>query len=218
MEKIAMADWTLPEIAFENNELNKGYFETGTYVEKPEYYKLKEAFEFILKEDSKRPMEVLDIGCGSGWHALYFDKEGIGKEIIFNGADLSQSMCENAKKNFSAGNFFVGNIEEGSLGEYDIVFESAVIEILSDWKNGLSNMLQSSRKWFIAHRLFFVEELTKTTQVETYLQLPDIRHEVGMKEVNEILKKEGFEMVKKDVWQVGSYNMGTFIMRRKQCL
>lgn len=215
IEKLKMADWTLPEIAFENNKLNKGYFDTGEYVKKPEYYKLKEAFEFILQEDGKRPLEVLDVGCGSGWHALYFNKEGIGDNIVFNGTDLSQSMCENAKINFPLGNFFVGNIENGPIGEYDVVFESAVIEILKDWKNGLINMLRSSRKWFIAHRLFFKENITKTTQVQTYLQLPDIRHEVGMEEVNEILSKEKFEIVKKDIWCVGSYNMGIFIMRRK---
>jgi len=216
MNKIISADWTLEQIAIANNDLNKGYFVTGEYAKKPEYIKLKEAFEYILQNDSIRPLNILDVGCGSGWHALYFNKEGITKDLIFNGIDISIHMCNNAKKNYPNGIFFVENIEKKSFNnEYDVVFESGVIEIMKDWRSGLINMLRSSKKWFIAHRLFFVENYTKTTQVKTYLDLPDIRHEIGLKDLNEVLEQEGWVIEKQDVWYKGSYQMGTFIMRRK---
>lgn len=212
MEKI-FADWTTQEIANANNDLNSSYFQTGEYKKYESYFKLKEAFEYIFNNEQKRPLSVLDVGCGSGWHAVYLKENNF--QLLFNGTDISEYMCINALKNFPDGNFFISNIiEENFKNIYDIVMESAVIELMSDWEKAIKNMLISSNKWFIAHRLFFTEEETKEEQVTTYFNMPDIRIHVGLEEFINILKKEGFTMVKKDVWRNSSYKMGTFIAKR----
>ena len=104
-KELKFADWTLKEIADENNNLNSGYFKTDEYKKYPAYYKLKNAIEYILKNDADRPISLLDVGCGSGWHGVYIDKENLSVE--YNGADISQSMCDNAKRNCPNSNFVV---------------------------------------------------------------------------------------------------------------
>ena len=90
--------------------------------------------------------------------------------------------------------------------------ESAVLELVSDWKLALQNMLLSSNKWFIAHRLFFTQGETKTELVETYRKIPDIRTYISLTEFQKILENYGFEMKNIDKWD--GINMATFIIKR----
>ena len=214
MEK-TFVDWTTKEIADANDKLNASYFKTGVYKKHESYFKLKEAFEYILSNDRKRPLSVLDVGCGSGWYAVYFEKEDLQKNLIYNGTDLSENMCANAKNNFSNGNFFVSDVVKNSFNKkYDIIMEAAVLELVTDWKMALKNMLIGSNRWFIAHRLFITYGETIEEQVKTYFDLPDMRVHIGWKEFINILKNEEFDIIKEDVWHVGAYTMGTFIAKR----
>ena len=209
-------DWTLPILAKENNELNATYFLNDEYKKIEAYFKLKNAIEYILS-CSKKNMDLLDIGCGSGWHAVYLKKEGLLNNINFYGSDISKSMCNNAKNNFPEGTFFVGDITKEHYNQkYDIIMESAVIELVHDWKQGTLNMLKSSKEWFIAHRLFFTDKDTHIQQVTTYNNLLDIRFSLGLKDFKDVLKQENFKLVFKDVWHTGSYKMGTFVARRQK--
>jgi len=217
VDGITAVDWKLPILAKENDELNAQYFKTEQYKTIEAYYKLKSAIDYILSNTKKKSMKLLDIGCGSGWHAVYLQKENLLHRINFFGNDISQAMCNNAKKNFPNGRFFVGDItQEHYNKEYDIVMESAVIELIHDWQQGTLNMLKSSQEWFIAHRLFFTDEETEIQQVKTYNNLPDIRFLVGMKEFEEILDKENFKIVFQDVWHTRPYKMGIFVARRQK--
>ena len=213
MNTFIPADWKLPELAFDNNNLNKSYFESGAYKTNVAYYKLKGALEYILNNDSNN-LSLLDVGCGSGWHGVYLKKENIN--ISYNGTDLSQHMCDNAKENCPDSNFIVLDITTSvPKNKYDIVMESAVLELVSSWRLSMANMLLTANKWFVAHRLFFTNKETKTEYVETYRKIKDIRTHIGMNDFNDVLLECGFELVNKDVWETSAYNMGTFIARRK---
>ena len=207
------ADWTLPEIAKANNDLNAGYFVTGEYSKYPAYFKLKEAIEYILKQDASST--ILDVGCGSGWQAEYLKREGLLSKINYTGLDISEHMCNNAKKNCPYANFIHSNIVTDMINEkYDIVYEAAVLEIISDWKSALIKMMNISNKWIILHRMFFVDDKTITEQVTTYHEIPDIRHHIGINDLNSLIFQYNFILDKKDIWHISNFNMGTFILKR----
>jgi len=209
------ADWTLFELAYENNKLNKGYFETDEYKKYDSFSKAVEVARFITERETEE-IDLLDVGCGSGWQAVCFSKEGLGNIVKYSGLDLSVHMCNFAKENYPDGDFFVADITTDDLGkQFDVVMESAVIELVSDWKKCVAGMIKHSKKWLVFHRMFFTENETIMEQSETYNQIPDMRRHIGLIDLSNELAKHGFSIIKKDAWNLSkSYNMGTFIARR----
>lgn len=215
MTEYKNANWCAKAIADANDNLNRKYFKTKEYLILQPYQEINSAFKDILKQSKKRPLNVIDIGCGCGWQAVFFKEEGFMSDIKFSGADVSKHMCDRAKKNYPDGDFFVHNIVEKPLNKsYDIVFESATLELVSDWEAALKNMLKSSNEWFIAHRMWYTDSNnTKIEQVETYNRLPDIRIHISLREFKSIINSEGFSIVRESKWSK-SYKMGTFTARR----
>jgi SAM-dependent methyltransferase len=214
-KNIKAADWRLSQIAEAHNELDKAYFASDEYKNYESFYKLKEAIDWIMEQG--KVSSILDVGCGSGWHAVYLQKEGIVPPLSYTGFDLSPRMCELASQNFPDGEFCELDICKQSVSPiYDIVMESAVLELVHDWRAALSNMLKSCHMWFVSHRLFVKEDKTFAEQVQTYHNIPDVRFHIGMDDFKEILEQENFELVRSDLWRTGAYNMGTYVCRSVQ--
>lgn len=212
---IDAADWKSPQFAKEHDELNASYAKKEEFNNYKAFSKLKEAFKFIKeKEDFKT---VCDMGCGAGWHLVYLEKEGIleGKECY--GVDISPDMCKRAKKNYPNGTFITTDLTINSINKkFDVVMESAVIELVHDYKAFLLALIKHANKWIVFHRLFFSTNKTNFEQVETYNKESDIRIHVSMDELKTILDEHNFELVNVDKWNMTKvYKMGTFVARRK---
>lgn len=209
------ADWTLKSIAEENHKLNSSYFETGEFKKLKPFIKLGENIDFVVSQEPNA-LSMLDIGCGAGWYGVFLKHHGIFNRATYSGCDISEHMCSLAKNNLPECNFFVHNISDSPVNEkVDVVLESAVLELADlDWKKVLSNMLQSSNKWVVLHRLFYTEDKTRTEQVTTYLNLPDIRIHVGLKDLEAEASAQGFKIVHQDLWaNEKTYKQGTFILK-----
>ncbi len=220
MHKILSADWTRKDVAEENDNLNKSYFlnPNKEYKNYPSFYKIKDALKLILSLDNNN-LSLMDIGCGSSWLAVYLKEEGLLDRIKYSGSDLSEHMITNSKINYPTGDFYVYDIISGPTDhKYDIVTEAAVVELVSDWEKAVKNILLSTNKWVILHRLYCTEENeTRVEQVETYLNLPDIRIHVSLPELNKILSEHGFSIVNSDIYEKNdSYWMGTFVICKEQ--
>lgn len=204
------ADWTSFEFAKANSDLNKSYFDRGIYNTFPSYFKLKEAISFILEKEQGN-LTLLDIGCGTGWQAEYLRREGLLERISYTGSDVSVHMCDLAKQNCPVANFMVSNIMTETLGPFDIVMEAGVIELFDDWAFFATNMMKCCKKWLVLHRLFFTEQDTYLEQTISYNDVPEIRMHVNVLELEDLLVKNGFAIVKNDIWHTGSYNESTLV-------
>ncbi len=88
-------------------------------------YLRKAQMSLIALADIKENLNILDIGCGTGW-ALGQAAKTMGYNGSFYGVDLSLGMIEKAKMNFSGQNnfyFIVANAESIPLDDdfFDII-------------------------------------------------------------------------------------------------
>lgn len=108
--------------------------------EDKDYEKECALLEKIFKEFGLSPKNILDLGCGSGGHAIPLAIRG----YKFTGVDISESMLEKArKKSRRLGlniNFLKGDIRSVRLKEkYDVVISMfAVVSYQIDNKSVLS--------------------------------------------------------------------------------
>lgn len=213
MPEYKNADWTAKELAEANYNMNKGYFEDGSYKTYPSYYKIKEGLNYILKNEEKKNLTLLDYGCGCAFYGKYIKLEGFN--ITYVGADISPGMIEFAKKVCDA-EYIIANSNTTYFDQaYDIVFSGAVLELAGDWNSSLRNMARSAGSWLFLHRLF-LDKHTRTEQTTTYNNIPDIRVHIGVDDLNQILWEEGFVVKNFDIWnKCNSYKQGTVIAKRE---
>ena len=96
------------------------------------YYERPHTWSLLPK--SLDSLNILDIGCGSGWYAEELIKSGAHVTAL----DVSQTMVELTKKRVQGhGRFIVANLEEPldyfKDAEFDIVLAPLVIHYIEDW-------------------------------------------------------------------------------------
>ena len=220
-KSIEMADWqNQKEFAKASFDMNKEYFKTGEHKKYPSYFKLKEAFEYIYREDGQKTFKVLEAGCGVGFQTKYLFDEHIGDYFDYTGSDISEHMIEYAEKNIPNGKFIVDDIIDTKIdGNFDVVYESALLELVFDWQKGFEAMLKLSSRWVILHRLFYnTGYKSYIKQTTTYNNVPDGRIFISMADIANVSRNYGFEVIKNDGWNLLSPTEGlsTCILKKEE--
>ncbi|HPQ35737.1 MAG TPA: class I SAM-dependent methyltransferase [Draconibacterium sp.] len=115
-------------------------------------YLMKRFFEALLKplEETKGNFSVLEIGCGEGLLAREIGERF--QNVKYTGFDIEEEIVAQAKSNFPAGNFFVGNVfqvDEFIENEFDYVIVSEVLEHIDKPSVALEKISGIKAKQFI---------------------------------------------------------------------
>lgn len=88
--------------------------------------------------------DVLDLGCGYGWHCFYAAEKGANKII---GLDISKKMLEVAEKKNKYANieFINASLEDYTYPDasFDVVISSLAIHYIADYDKLVKNVYQS---------------------------------------------------------------------------
>ena len=100
----------------------------------------------------RQPASFLDIGCGIGAYSELLTRYAPGR-FDYVGADYADEMLEAARKRWPGRRFENHDLyEAGALDGFDVVFASAVIDVMPDPDRALDIFLGSSARWAIVHR------------------------------------------------------------------
>lgn len=117
----------LPTISEQKQYWDERWRETDT----PSSWSLRRAEKIIsvLKLDKQRSLEILDIGCGTGWFTALLNAFGNA-----TGIDLSETSIAIAKEKYPNIDYISGNLYELCLKKnfYDIVVAQEVIPHVED--------------------------------------------------------------------------------------
>lgn len=89
----------------------------------------------VLREASKRPINVLDVGCGSGVLGQYIS---LSPNVTYFGTDVSNEAISQAKERVSEGTFFCADMVDGLNTEikFDIIVFAEVL-LYCDYKKAV---------------------------------------------------------------------------------
>lgn len=99
--------------------------------------------EEIKIKFGKRPVEVLDAGCGTGWHSKILSKKGYH---VF-GIDLSEKQVAQAKRNNPLGYFKDGNVLSLPFDDdtFDVSYTINTLHHLASWKEQMKALRELGR-------------------------------------------------------------------------
>jgi 2-polyprenyl-3-methyl-5-hydroxy-6-metoxy-1,4-benzoquinol methylase len=185
----------------------------GNYTKAYETFKRIENIEksFIAAIQSKRKVDILDVGCGDGYHICMFNTiNGVKEKVAFTGIDMSDvnvSFASMVAKelSFNNVNFQTGSAEElGFLDKkFDVVICSDVVEHLKSPEKCLASILDILKPGGISiittpnSENLIVRIKDKLFPRKTQIEIDNGEHISlkGLKEWINIARKTGFNVL-----------------------
>lgn len=151
----------------------------------------------LLKMIPGGPYSLLDIACGYGYYSEVIDL--LVPDLInqYIGGDFNEGMLELAKKSYPNHIFQFEDIRDLSFKDrvIDIVFSSATIAHIKDYKRGLSELARVCGSWLILHRLGISWMLKSSIAIQHHYGVDVYVNHVNHDELIQELDTLGFELV-----------------------
>ena len=143
--------WTSPDVASQMLEL------TNSQLEHPDdvapYRAFRELLELLVREDRlPRPATFLDIGCGMGAYGELLERWAPGR-FEYTGADYAEPVVARAQERWPERRFVRRDVHAaGALDGFDVVFASALLDVLADYEPVLDALCAADAPWLLLHR------------------------------------------------------------------
>jgi SAM-dependent methyltransferase len=140
---------------------------------------------------------LLDIGCGLGYYSEVIRHLVPGLQLTYTGADFNRGMLERASKRYPGATFVFQDIRNLTFAdkEFDIVFSSATIPHLKDYRVGLSELGRACRRYLCIHRLGVNHARKSVVEVQQHYGVQVYVQVVNRREFIEELGSKGFRLV-----------------------
>jgi SAM-dependent methyltransferase len=143
--------WNSSDVAAQMLEL------TNAQLEHPDSVAPYRSFRLLLdvilgQEGLPSPATFLDIGCGVGAYGELLDRWAPGR-FDYVGADFAKEVVAAAQSRWPSRRFVRRDVhEEHALDGFDIVFASALLDVLPDYETVLDLLCAADARWVVLHR------------------------------------------------------------------
>ena len=143
--------WTSPEVASQMLEL------TNSQLQHPDdvapYRAFRELLELLVQEERlPQPATFLDIGCGMGAYGELLERWAPGR-FEYTGADYAEAVVARAQERWPSRRFVRRDVhEQHALDGFDVVFASALLDVLADYEPVLEALCAADAPWLLLHR------------------------------------------------------------------
>jgi hypothetical protein len=143
--------WNSSDVATQMLEL------TNAQLEHPDDVAPYRSFRLLLdllvsEKEFPARATFLDIGCGVGAYGELLERWAPGR-FEYIGADFAEEVVAAAQARWPSRRFVRRDVhEEHALDGFDVVFASALLDVLADYEAGLEALCAADARWVILHR------------------------------------------------------------------
>jgi SAM-dependent methyltransferase len=143
--------WSSADVAAQMLQL------TNEQLEHPDAVAPYSAFHRLLdvllaEQDLPATATFLDIGCGIGAYGELLERWAPGR-FEYVGADFSEEVVAAAQARWPSRTFVRRDVhEEHALDGFDVVFASALLDVLADYESVLEALCAAEGRWLLLHR------------------------------------------------------------------
>jgi glycosyltransferase involved in cell wall biosynthesis/SAM-dependent methyltransferase len=151
MPKRYVDSWKDPTIAAQMHDLAAK--QLGSPERIAPFAAFRQIVEVLVAEpDLPARATWVDIGCGAGAYADLLDRHAPGR-FSYLGLDYAEAIVAVARKRAPQHRFERRNLfEPGALDGFDVVFASALLDVLPNPLEALGKILAADARWVILHR------------------------------------------------------------------
>jgi SAM-dependent methyltransferase len=119
----------------------------------PPFKAFIEIIAYIADHYGESVRTFLDVGCGVGHYSELLNRYFAGR-FLYTGSDYSESMVARARSLRGHSSFIADDILNSRLDlrSYDVVFASALVDVLHNWKRALKVLFHGTSRLLILHR------------------------------------------------------------------
>lgn len=111
----------------------------------------------VVERSRERPVELLDLGCGTSQFYDYLLRQGRGEEVSYSGVDVSARLLERARSKFPANAYYQLDIlaDDSGLPSFDYVVVNGIFtfkdglsyeEMLAFWRDFIARAFEHARR------------------------------------------------------------------------
>jgi SAM-dependent methyltransferase len=143
--------WRDDEVAAQMAKLTEEQLRGPATV--PPYEAFRRLLPTLLEQPELRsPASFLDLGCGAGGYADLLERYAPGR-FTYTGADYSEEVLAVARARAPGRRYERRDLyEPGAVDGFDVVFVSALVDVLPDPERALDILLASDAPYVVLHR------------------------------------------------------------------
>ena len=179
----------------------------------PPFRGFRYALETVLEDESlRRPVRLLDVGCGVGHYSELVDRWFPG-EVSYSGADVSPEMVDVATHAWPGRRFDVDDVLEHKLDydDFDVVLAGALVDVLAEWRTALDAVLRSEAAYVVLHRQRLTAGRTRVRRARGYGDRWTYRTILSEGDLHSALERSGRTVVSRIPIEPG---IDTLVLRR----
>ena len=134
----------------------------------------------------------LDFGCGVGQYSELLERHFPGR-FNYTGCDYSQEMITVARTRWPGRTFLVNDVFDNKidLGDFDIVFASALVDVLPEYERALDILLGAASPYVVLHRQRVTADASLVGIAQGYSGQKTYRTMVNLEQLTDIADRHG---------------------------
>ena len=166
-------------------------------------------------------LSFLDVACGCGYYSEVISHLVPELKIHYIGGDFSEAMLSEAKRHCAEGRFRREDVMALSFDDksVDVVFSSATIDHIRDYRVGLRELARVSKSWLVLHRLGIARRGKSIVESQHHYGVDVYVNHISYRELIQEMDTLGYELVAEKVLSkrcfAGRQGM-SFLFKRKE--
>lgn len=155
------------------------------------------AARLLKKIPQDREYSFLDVACGYGYYNEVVSHLVPQLKIAYTGGDFNDEMLALAKQRYPDRHFQKEDIRALSMQDrfFDIVFSSATLAHLKDYREGLGELVRVCKLWVVLHRVGIAWRKKSSIEVQHHYDVDVYVNHISHDELLRMMHAMGFVLI-----------------------
>tara|TARA_R100000808_G_scaffold19944_1_gene43211 strand:- start:172 stop:813 length:642 start_codon:yes stop_codon:yes gene_type:complete len=176
-------------------QIQQAVLELGGRTEYPHHWQVfLSSMKKVLTADTKRPLNILDIGCGSGIHYVLCQRHFPG-EIRYIGCDYSENAVNLAAQQWG-GQYFQADyksLSKDTVDNADIVLACSLTNVLPDGDDCIKHLLSLGAQYVILNKVLITDDSSNYSTYTAYDEIETYKFYHNLEGLMNMFRDYGYE-------------------------
>lgn len=176
-------------------QIKQAILELGSEASYPHHWQVfLTSMNKVLSMCDKRPLNLLDVGCGSGVHYVLCQRHFPG-DIKYIGCDYSSNAVALAKQQWNGQYFQINykNLNSDTTGALDILLACSLTNVLPDGDDCIKHLLKLGAQYVILNKVLITDNSSNYSTYTAYDEIETYKFYHNLQGLMDIFTEHGYD-------------------------